>query len=186
MFDLNLRTFELADTTLSSQSSRHRGHHILARQARALHRRTCYQGWWRRLWSRVTGGNVFLLNLETLVKDYPSPAQHYAGIHSVPLERIKGSEGRGQDFDKSFCPTSYHTQERWVSVAYARMQGLPLPPVQLIQAGDAYYVRDGHHRISVARAMGCAHIDAEVTVWESSGRPHRQQPLSLSSVGAAS
>jgi hypothetical protein len=45
----------------------------------------------------------------------------------------------------------------------------PLPPVELIQVGDVYFVRDGHHRISVARMMGQDSIDAEVTVWETAG-----------------
>jgi hypothetical protein len=51
-------------------------------------------------------------------------------------------------------------------VAKARLKGVTLPPVELIQVGDVYFVRDGHHRISVARAFGQEHVDAEVTVWE--------------------
>jgi hypothetical protein len=48
----------------------------------------------------------------------------------------------------------------------ARDESVPLPPIKLIQVGDCYYVRDGHHRLSVARALGEQFIEAEVTVWE--------------------
>jgi hypothetical protein len=56
--------------------------------------------------------------------------------------------------------------ERWLRVAEAYRRGMSLPPVQLIKAGESYFVRDGHHRISVARALGQQEIDAEVVVWE--------------------
>jgi hypothetical protein len=51
-----------------------------------------------------------------------------------------------------------------------------LPPVQLIQVGDAYFVRDGHHRISVAHHLGQASIDAEVLIWGRSGPTPRNSP----------
>ena len=56
--------------------------------------------------------------------------------------------------------------QRWQSVANALDEGVPLPPVQLIQVGAAYYVRDGHHRVSVNRALGQEVIEADVTVWQ--------------------
>lgn len=56
--------------------------------------------------------------------------------------------------------------ERWVNVMLARQAGVPLPSVEVIQIGEAYYVHDGYHRISVARALGEECIQAEVTVWE--------------------
>ncbi len=75
-------------------------------------------------------------------------------------------EGRCDDFDVGFHPLKEHTEERWVSVARAQLRGLGLPPVELIQVGDAYFVCDGHHRISVAAALGQQEIDAVVTVWQ--------------------
>jgi hypothetical protein len=51
-----------------------------------------------------------------------------------------------------------------LNIAKLRLEGRPLPPVELIQVGDSYFVRDGHHRISVARAFGQTAIDAQVTV----------------------
>jgi hypothetical protein len=84
------------------------------------------------------------------------------GLRAVPLAEIVGSEGRSGDFDTRFAPLHEHSRDRWVSVAVARRHGVSLPPVSLIGAADGYYVRDGHHRISVARALGEEFIEAEV------------------------
>jgi hypothetical protein len=73
-----------------------------------------------------------------------------------------GSEGRVDDFDSAFNPLTAHTRDRWIGIAVARRQGTVLPPVELIQVGDVYYVRDGHHRISVAKAEGQAEIEARI------------------------
>jgi hypothetical protein len=80
----------------------------------------------------------------------------------VSLSRIAGSEGRSEDFDADFYPLRGHLQERWVGIAAARRQGIPLPPVELVEAAGRYYVRDGHHRISVARVMGQVEIEARI------------------------
>lgn len=80
----------------------------------------------------------------------------------VPLRKIVGSEGRVGDFDNAFNPLNSRMQDRWINVAVARAQGHALPPVELIRAGDSYYVRDGHHRISVAHAAGQVDIEARI------------------------
>jgi hypothetical protein len=90
----------------------------------------------------------------------------YAGIQVVPIDSIVGSEGKVNDFDRGFYPVQEGSRERWVSLAMAYIGCLPLPPVELVQIGDAYFVRDGHHRISVSRAFGQASIDAEVITWQ--------------------
>lgn len=90
------------------------------------------------------------------------PNQHYAGHKSVPINRIRGSEGRTEDFDDAFYPLHDRLRNRWLSVAFVRLAGQDLPPVELIHNGGVYFVRDGHHRISVAKALGEAYIDAEV------------------------
>jgi len=96
-------------------------------------------------------------------------ARCHAGIRNVAISQIRGSEGRGDDFDGDFNPIQDHCMSRWLRVAAARDQGKALPPVVLVQVGDVYFVRDGHHRISVARALGQLDIEAEVTVWHLSG-----------------
>jgi hypothetical protein len=87
----------------------------------------------------------------------------------VPLKRIVGSEGRCQDFDASFNPRHSATLERWLGVYTAIYQGIGLPPVNLIEVRGVYFVRDGHHRISVAHRLGKIDVEAEVTVWEVAG-----------------
>jgi hypothetical protein len=90
------------------------------------------------------------------------PNRHYAGHMSVPINRIRGSEGRTEDFDDAFYPMHDRLRGRWLNVASIRLAGEELPPVELIHTGGIYFVRDGHHRISVAKALGEDYIDAEV------------------------
>ncbi len=117
-----------------------------------------------RLFARLTGRSYslrFLGNYETSVRD-----RHYAGLKTVPVEKIVGSENRGCDFDNRFNPLHAYLEKKWVNVAMAWQRGTIFPPVELTQIGDAYFVRDGHNRVSVARAFGQRFIDAEITVWE--------------------
>ncbi len=85
-----------------------------------------------------------------------------ARVVNVPLSQIVGSEGRVGDFDSAFNPLNDHTRDRWISIAAAIRSGAAMPPVELIEAADGYYVRDGHHRISVARAGGQASIEGRI------------------------
>ena len=86
----------------------------------------------------------------------------YLGLCVVPIDKIIGSEGRYQDFTRSFLPKAKHLQERWVNISAAVRKDIILPPIQLFKVGDVYFVRDGNHRVSVARANGVEMIDAEV------------------------
>jgi hypothetical protein len=88
-----------------------------------------------------------------------------AGRRQVRLADIRGTEGRAGDFDNEFYPMTDQSRRRWESVAEAMEAGLVLPPVQLIQVGGEYFVRDGHHRVSVARALEQDTIEADVTIW---------------------
>jgi hypothetical protein len=72
----------------------------------------------------------------------------------VQIDRISGSEGRSSDFDRAFNPLRSHNRDRWLGITAARRRGKSLPPIELIQVRGVYFVRDGHHRISVARALG--------------------------------
>ncbi len=105
--------------------------------------------------------------------------RRYGGIQSVAISQICGSMNRSNDFDRSFHPLSDRLRGRWTNIAIARSQAVPLPPVSLVQVGCCYFVEDGHHRISVARALGESAIDAEVTVWDVSGRLPWEAPLPL-------
>ena len=90
-------------------------------------------------------------------------SEHPAGQHVVPLDAIVGTVDRGRDFDRSFRPTTGRVRSRWEHIAAAMRRGESMPPVDLVRIGQIYFVRDGHHRISVARALGHTDIDANVT-----------------------
>ena len=90
--------------------------------------------------------------------------EHYAGTRVIPLDAIVGSVDKVKDFDRRFRPTSTRSRERWERLARASRKGEEIPPIEVYQVGDYYFVRDGHHRVSVARSLGVKLIEARVTV----------------------
>jgi hypothetical protein len=85
----------------------------------------------------------------------------------VPLSLIVGSEGRYRDFTRGFLPKSRALRERWTRVDEAFARGYSLPPVELYKLGGVYFVRDGNHRVSVAKSRGLPYIEANVTALSS-------------------
>jgi hypothetical protein len=97
---------------------------------------------------------------------YDRPLRRGAGVrglHEIPVDAIRATTepNRAAQFDASFRPAPV-TRYRWLSVWEAEQRGTPLPPVSVVPAGDGYALRDGHHRVSVARARGAATIRAVV------------------------
>ena len=107
-----------------------------------------------------------MLILEDELNNNPTGNRHYAGSQVVAVKDIHGTINRNGDFDYNFTPLKRNTEHRWCKVATAMLNGIDLPPVELIQVGEDYFVKDGHHRISVAHALGFAYLDAIVEVWE--------------------
>ena len=89
-------------------------------------------------------------------------SETYRGMQTVSLDRIVGSEGRYRDFTKAFLPRHDKLMRRWMNVDEAHYRHIILPPIKLFEIGGAYFVRDGNHRVSVARSQGAEFIDAEV------------------------
>lgn len=131
-----------------------------------------------RLKNRLMHCQHWLYDLNTLKSKLSVRGSFYAGLQIVPIYSIIGSEGKINDFDKGFHPLRETSRERWVSMAMAYMNYLPLPPVELIQIDDVYFVRDGHHRISVSQAFGQISIDAEVIIWQATP-PFPWQPKAV-------
>lgn len=97
------------------------------------------------------------------IKDILKPkSEVYMGMQVVPISLIAGSEGRYHDFDNHFFPKSMHLKNRWESIDRAHLTDVILPPIVLYEIGGLYFVRDGNHRVSVAKAQGIENIDAEV------------------------
>jgi hypothetical protein len=104
-----------------------------------------------------------VLPYEEVVEALGFVSERSAGVQVVSLDQIMGSVGRGRDFDRRFRPTSGRSRGRWEQIAAAARRGEAFPPVDLVKVGEVYFVRDGHHRVSVARALGRADIDAYIT-----------------------
>ena len=81
----------------------------------------------------------------------------------MQLDAIVGTVDRAADFDRGFRPTSQRLRSRWERIAAAQRRGEAMPPVSLFLVGELYFVRDGHHRVSVAKSQGRDDIDAYVT-----------------------
>ena len=104
-----------------------------------------------------------LLSFDQVKRSLKTLGESYRGVKTVPIAQIIGSATlRFHDFDGAFLPTSARTKSRWRSVDAAWHEDIDLPPVQLYKIGDAYFVRDGHHRVSVAREKGQEFIEAEI------------------------
>jgi len=124
------------------------------------------QKWANNTLSRLAAQTEPLPTLSQAMAGQTIAEQSYVGLQQVPLHQIKGtvSDGRSRDFDANFRLTSSHSRSRLDSVRQARQKLAGLPPVTLVAVGDAYYVQDGHHRVSVFRACEETTIAAHVTV----------------------
>jgi hypothetical protein len=89
-------------------------------------------------------------------------SETYRGMQTVLIEKIVGSEGRYKDFNREFLPRHDKLMRRWMRVDVAHYQNITLPPIKLFEIGGVYFVRDGNHRVSVAKSQGAEFIDAEV------------------------
>jgi hypothetical protein len=104
-----------------------------------------------------------ILPYEEVVQALGFVSERSLGLQVVQLDAIVGTVDRGRDFDRRFRPTSGRVRSRWEQIAAAARRGEALPPVDLLKIGEIYFVRDGHHRVSVSRALGRTDIDAYVT-----------------------
>jgi len=117
---------------------------------------------WRSVINRLTGRRTELLRFEEVRRQLRAAGRHDAGSRPVLLNAIVGSVGRYRDFDTAFLPLQTQTKRRWLSIDRAHYDDLILPPVELYQLGETYFVKDGNHRVSVARERGQVYVDAVV------------------------
>ncbi len=85
------------------------------------------------------------------------------GLQTIKLASIVGSVDSTRDFDRQFRPTSSRVRARWERLALAQRRGEAIPPIEVYRVGDLHFVKDGHHRVSIAMASGLTDIDAYVT-----------------------
>ena len=122
------------------------------------HRHAVFQG----LFSTFRWSNPDLLSFYEVTKLIRPEAESYRGMQTIPVKQIIGSENRYHDFSSAFYPKNASLERRWESVDAARIDDVILPPISVYKLGDCYFVRDGNHRVSVARTKGVEFIDAEV------------------------
>lgn len=111
------------------------------------------------------------MSFDEVVEALGRRAESYAGTKLIPLDAIVGSVDKVRDFDRRFRPTSARSRERWERLSRASRTGEVIPPIDVYQIGDYYFVRDGHHRVSVARSLKLDVIEARVTLIETFLRP---------------
>ena len=114
------------------------------------------------LFSALHWKNNDLLSLYEVTSIIKPKSETYLGMRTIPVNKIIGSEGRYHDFSSAFYPKREQLRTRWVSVDNAIINDIVLPPISVYSLGGYYFVRDGNHRVSVAKAQGMEFIDAEV------------------------
>jgi hypothetical protein len=114
------------------------------------------------LWSRLRGQPTDLLCFPEVRDQLQANVDQGAEHSEIPLQAVVGSVERCSDYTRNFLPLKDSDQQRWSRVKQAFAGSKPLPPIQVVQLGQAYFVVDGHHRVSVARQLGLSHLEAQV------------------------
>jgi hypothetical protein len=112
---------------------------------------------------REPGDVNLILPFEEVIEALGFRGERALGLQSVDLDTIVGTVDRARDFDRAFRPTNPRVRARWERIDAAQRRGEAMPPISLYRIGELHFVRDGHHRVSVAKALGHRDIDAYVT-----------------------
>ncbi len=165
---VNLHMTKVVATACSFYAMDDLGGHLMSTaikdvEARERFRRSVTQAQMADLLGLITGANKDLISYDEVANRLRAHHQVEAGTEMVPLDLIVGSVGRYRDFTRTFLPRSGVNQERWARLDAAMNSLEGWPPVELFKIGEVYFVKDGNHRVSVARANGATHIEAYVT-----------------------
>ena len=117
----------------------------------------------RELIARLRGEPIGLLSYEDVRQRLKASSQRDRGLHDIPMNAIVGSVGRYNDFTREFLPREEVDPHRWARIKIAASSLTGLPPIEVYQIGEVYFVKDGNHRVSVARESSASHIQAYVT-----------------------
>ncbi len=138
-------------------------HNMFSSQTESDFNNARLKQFFRELGTTLSRRSNELVSFDQIKSSVKTFGETYRGVKVVPIDKIVGTATlRYQDFDRAFLPTHPRIRERWRRVDLAYYEDVNLPPVQLYQVGDVYFVRDGHHRISVAREKGQEFIEAEI------------------------
>ncbi len=117
----------------------------------------------RELIARLRGEPIGLVSYEEVRQWLRANSQRDRGLHDIPMDAIVGSVGRYNDFTREFLPRQEVDPHRWARIKLAASSLTGLPPIEVYQIGEVFFVKDGNHRVSVAREFGASHIQAYVT-----------------------
>lgn len=115
------------------------------------------------IYAKLTQKDDRLTSLQEVINLAKPKREKYLGLQTIPIENIIGSEGRYDDFNKEFLPKKESLEARWAAIDNILTQQGTLPPIEVYKVDDYYFVRDGNHRVSVAKSHKWGFIDAEVT-----------------------
>ncbi len=118
--------------------------------------------------ARLTGSSTELLSYDDVRKSLKAVESPVRQLKEIPVDAIVGSVGRYHDFTRDFLPRSDSDKQRWSKVKELMLNQAGVPPIEVYQIGDAYFVKDGNHRVSVAKEMELPFIEAYVTPVHSS------------------
>jgi hypothetical protein len=104
-----------------------------------------------------------ILPFEEVARALGRVGERRLGLELIPLDSIIGTVDRSREFDRDFRPTSPRVRERWERINLAQRRGEAMPPIDVYRIGELHFVKDGHHRVSVAHALGYRDIEAYVT-----------------------
>ncbi len=120
------------------------------------------KSFWRSVLSWLGKIDNDLLPFDEVMKRVPLIGQSYSGLKQIETDKVIGSVSRYLEFDRAFLPRQTHTRERWERIDQAYYSDVILPPIEVYQVGEVYFVKDGNHRVSVARERGQMYMDAFV------------------------
>jgi len=112
---------------------------------------------------REPGDVDVILPFDEVVEALGRRGERRIGLRTIDLDTIVGTVDRGREFDRRFRPTSGRVRPRWERIATATRKGKAMPPIDVYRIGELHFVKDGHHRVSVARELGHDAIEAYVT-----------------------
>lgn len=125
-----------------------------------------FRAFFKSIYYKLKREDDCLPGLENILDITNARNERYIGIREIPVENIIGSEGRYEDFNRDFFPKNEELKNRWSAIHKLMEEGEELPPISVFKIDDYYFVRDGNHRVSVAKKRGQLFIDAEVTEYD--------------------
>ena len=126
------------------------------------------KSFWHKILNWFSKNDNSLLNFDEIRREIPWQGQYDLGMHEIMLDDIVGSVGRYQDFDRTFLPRHIRSRDRWINIDKLHIKDISLPPIEVYKIDQVYFVKDGNHRVSVARERGQVYIEANVIEIETS------------------